>query len=252
MIICSISTIPNRTNSLIRVLNELLLSSLLPDLVLITISEYYPRVEKKYPKQDLIYLENFLKSYPLKSEIIKKDIDVGPVVKLLTPLEWIEKNSKKENCFILTIDDDSPLYNRALESMTNSYYKNNNSVYSIMGCNPGEFIHAEDMTEEKEVQGIGGYRGVLYPYHLIKEIKSWIEFFLEQHKKENIFPMHDDHIFSYYMRNKNIKMNVVPIPDKNYINYKPIPNNDGIMSDSFCGISLEKTNTIYKKTLEME
>jgi hypothetical protein len=54
------------------------------------------------------------------------------------------------------------------------------------------------------------------------------------------------------MRNKNIKMNVVPIPDKNYINYKPIPNIDGIMSDSFCGISLEKTNTIYKKTLEME
>lgn len=247
MIICSISTIPNRTDSLIQVMKKILDSTILPNKILLSISKYYPRLKKEYPQEDLTHLKDFLSSYPIDTEIVEYDLDVGPTLKLITPISWIKKSKESEDYLILTVDDDSPLYNKALECMIKSHEKNNHAVHCIMGCNPNEFVHAEQIWEEKEVESIGGYRGVLYPYSTVKDMLDWINIFLKEHSRENIFPMHDDNIFSYYMRNKKVKMFVSPIPDKNQLNYHPIPNENGIMSDILCGISMEKTNTIHTK-----
>lgn len=248
MIICSITTIPGRTKSLIKVLNELTRSTVLPDKILISLSDFYPRTNKSYSKTDLEILEDFLKSYPIPSEVMRYEVDVGPTLKLITPVRFItEEKLEESNPMILIMDDDSPLYDRALECLLNHGFKDKDSVHGIMGCTNNSFVHAENINEETEVELLGGYRGVLYPYSVAKKIKDSVQYFLDQHEKKNMFPMHDDHIFSCCLRKHKIRMKVCPVPDKNRLNYDPISNEDGIFSDATCSASVELTKKICEE-----
>ena len=144
MIIASIVTIPGRLESLIYVLNDLLKQSLQPDLLLVSVSNFYPRSGKYYPVENLQYLKDFLNSYPISNRLITYENDIGPTLKLITPLrELSDERLNKEDTFIFTFDDDTPLYERTIESLLQAYNKNKGAVYSFSGTREERFLHAE-------------------------------------------------------------------------------------------------------------
>lgn len=235
MIVASLCTIPNRLDSLIQVLVSLLNQTRKPDLVLISISEFYPRSGKYYPKRDREKLTVFLENYPLPSQLMMSELDIGPCKKLLTPLSHpILKSSD----FIVTIDDDSPLRPDAIEKLLKSHLKNPGGVYSVMGVREGSYIHAEYIPDNFDyfvIDIVGGYRGVLYPAHLV-DYDSFFNFvspLMEAHKEQNLLLMHDDHVISYYFKQKYVERRVAGgmKSETSAINYITIPNENGIVTD---------------------
>ena len=248
MIIASIVTIPGRLESLIFVLKELLKQSLQPDFLYVSVSNFYPRSGKYYPQEHLQYLREFLSTYPIPNKIVTYENDMGPVLKLITPLK--DKNNYADEPFIFTFDDDTPLYERTIECLLQAYNKNKDAVYSFSGTREGRFLHAELLPHDYdyfEVDIVGGYRGVLYPIHLIEKMEfyTWVEMFIASSKKHNLLAMHDDHIFSYYFKYKRIPRRVSNSPYNKEFKYTPISNSDGIFKDENTNTSFE----IIKETL---
>ena len=257
MIIASIVTIPGRLESLIYVLNDLLKQSLQPDLLFVSVSNFYPRSGKHYPGEHLDYLIKFLEDYPISNRLIKYENDIGPTLKLITPLrELSDERLNKDDTFIFTFDDDTPLYERTIESLLQAYNKNKGAVYSFSGTREGRFLHAELLPHDYdyfEVDVVGGYRGVLYPTYLINKMEfyTWVEMFIASSKKHNLIAMHDDHIFSYYFKYKRIPRRVSNSPFNKEFKYTPISNTDGIFNDSNTNTSVEITrNTLFENKLD--
>lgn len=255
MIIASIVTIPGRLESLIYVLNDLLKQSLQPDFLYVSVSNFYPRSGKTYPQEHLNYLKDFLNTYPIANRLIIYENDIGPLLKLITPLrEHSDVNTK--DTFIFTFDDDTPLYERTIESLLQAYNKNKDAVYSFSGTREGRFLHAELLPHDYdyfEVDVVGGYRGVLYPLNLIDKMEfyTWVEMFIASSKKHNLIAMHDDHIFSYYFKYKKIPRRVSNSPYNKEFKYTPISNTDGIFNDSNTNTSVEITrNTLFENKLD--
>jgi len=256
MIICSVTSLPDRTNSLMGVLNSLLNSTIIPDKVIISVSEYYPRLNKKYDFKNLKLLRVFLENYKIPTEIFLYKKDVGPLLKLKSPMNYLASKKYNEEVLILTLDDDTLLYEKTIENILVSQKKQEKAVYCLIGTKDDTFIHGETITTETQVTGLGGYRGVLYnSKFLTKEFNHWIDFFIKKHQEENSIPMHDDHIFSWYFNKKNIPIIVVPIPEKNeisVINYIYCENVDGIFRDKYSGYSLQLSEKIRKEILYNE
>ena len=118
---------------------------------------------------------------------------------------------------------------------------------------PEFFYHGEQVIgfDAAKIDMLGGYRGVLYPVRKIREdIERWIDIFVKEHEKDGTLAMHDDHIFTYYLKHKNIDRRIVKIP-VNYpseCKYKHIHNTDGIFGSGDTSYkSLMKTVDIYDK-----
>ncbi len=252
MIIASISTIPGRLESLITVLENLTKQSLKPDFLIVSVSKYYPRSKKSYPQENLDFLNQFLSSYSIQNKLITYENDVGPLLKLVTPLRFYNFN---EDDFIFTLDDDTPLYDKTIESLFLAYMKNKNAVYAFSGTRQDRFLHAELLPENYdyfEIDVVGGYRGVLYPVNLInkKELFEWLDLFINSCAKHSTIPMHDDHIFSYYFKYKNIPRRVSNSPFSKNFSYTTIPNEDGIFNDKTTQENMKIIkDTIYEKEL---
>ncbi len=253
MIIASICSIPDRLNSLITVLDKLKIQSLKPDILYVTISKYYPRSKKLYDENHFSILRTYLDEYDIPNKLIVYENDIGPTLKLITPLRFHKFTSQDD--FIFIFDDDTPLYERTIETLLLAHEKNQNAVYALSGARQNRFFHAELLPENYdyfEIDVTGGYRGVLYPIKLInkKELFEWIDMFVDSCSKNNTIPMHDDHIFSYYFKHKNIPRRVSNSPFSKQFTYTTIPNEDGIFKDenTFKNIELIN-NTLYKKKL---
>jgi hypothetical protein len=248
MIVASIVTIPGRLESLVFVLKAILKQTVKPDFLYVSISNYYPRSKKVYPIEHLQYLKEFLSTYSIPNKIITYQNDIGPTLKLITPLK--EYSFKSEEDFIFTFDDDTPLYERTIETLLQAYNKNKNAVYSFSGTREERFLHAEFLPDDYdyfEIDILGGYRGVLYPVHLIDKVEfyNWIDMFISSSNKQGLLAMHDDHIFSYYFKYKNIPRRVSNSPFNKIFIYTPISNEDGIFNDSNTNSSIK----IIKDTL---
>jgi len=261
-VILSISTIPGRTDSLITVLRSIRESTILPNRVIISICREYPRLKKEYPLDEENKLIHFLDSYPIPHTIARYDIDPGPVLKLQSPLVFIRENGPPDS-LILTLDDDTYLYEKALECMLSSQSKFPHSTICLMGIRRGIFTHGEDLDEEMEVDIMGGYRGVLYPAELLlqKEMLNWIDTFVDKHRSAGIPLMHDDNIFSSFHKKHEIPMRISPVPNpgeydkttnKLVINYTYIVNEDGIFDDKSTTVSMNKTKEIIHELMEDE
>ena len=254
MIIASIVTIPGRLESLIYVLNDLLKQSLQPNFLYVSVSNFYPRSGKHYPGEHLQYLKDFLNTYSIPNKLVIYENDIGPTLKLITPLRELT-DINTDDTFIFTFDDDTPLYERTIESLLQAYTKNKGAVYSFSGTREGRFLHAELLPHDYdyfEVDVVGGYRGVLYPTHLINKIEfyTWVEMFITSSKKHNLIAMHDDHIFSYYFKYKKVPRRVSNSPFNKEFKYTPISNTDGIFNDSNTNTSVEITrNTLFENNL---
>lgn len=255
MIIASIVTIPGRLESLIYVLNALLKQSIQPDFLFVSVSNFYPRSGKHYSGEHLQYLKDFLNTYSIPNRLIIYENDIGPTLKLITPLRELS-DEKLNTSFIFTFDDDTPLYERTIESLLQAYNKNKDAVYSFSGTREGRFLHAELLPHDYdyfEIDVVGGYRGVLYPTHLINknEFYTWVEMFIISSKKHNLIAMHDDHIFSYYFKYKRIPRRVSNSPFNKEFKYTPITNTDGIFNDENTSNSFEITKqTLFDNKLD--
>ena len=123
------------------------------------------------------------------------------------------------------------------------------------------FVHGEYMEKGDfyEIDGIGGFRGVLYPYKLIQpnNMISWINLFIEGFKKYDMIAMHDDHIFNEYMTLKKIPRLLVDVwpkiknPDGPglKINYNPANVSNGIFQDDNTYQSLNIFNLILNENV---
>ena len=254
MIITSIVTIPNRLESLFIVLDSLLNQSIIPDFLYVSLCNYYPRSNKYFSNEEKVKLSLFLSNFKIPNKIIEYDTDIGPLLKLVTPLK--NHLNIDNDSFIFTIDDDTPLYEKTLECLLLSYSKNKDAIYGFSGVRENNFIHSEFLPENFDyfvVDVLGGYRGILYATHLINknDFFEWINMFINFSKKYNLIPMHDDHIFSYYFKYKNISRRVSNNPFSKKFIYTPIDNNDGIFNDKNAGLSYEiLKNTLIENKLE--
>lgn len=203
MIIVSISTIPNRLESLLLVLKSLENQTKKLDKVIITISNYYPRSNKFWKKKDLIRLNNFISDFSIQVIIHKNQLDPGPVSKLTSVLNYTSIDD-----LIITFDDDVIPYNRSIEMLYNSWLKNPDSIYGLMGVRDNNFIHTENIPNDYDyfvVDILGGYRCVIYARKFIQDdFQEWIDEIQFLHNEKDLIPMHDDHIFSYYFKYKGI------------------------------------------------
>lgn len=251
-IVASISTIPNRLISLTTVLTSLLNQTTLPTFLYISLAKYYPRSKKNYPVDDLSSLQTFLSSYPIPNKLIIYENDIGPCIKLITPLK---NHTFNKDDLIFTLDDDTPIYERTIECLLQSYLKNKDAVYSFSGTRENRFFHAELLPENFDyfvIDIVGGYRGVLYPTYLINnaEFYNWVDMFITYAHKKGLTAMHDDHIFSYYFKYKNIPRRVSNCPFNKNFTYTPIKNDDGIFNDPLSENSINTLReTLYDKEL---
>ena len=114
MIIASICSIPDRLNSLITVLENIKSQSVKPDILYVSISKYYPRSKKLYSEEILFSLKSYLDTYSITNKLIIYENDIGPTLKLITPLRFHTYNPED---FIFTFDDDTPLYEKTIETL---------------------------------------------------------------------------------------------------------------------------------------
>ncbi len=251
MIVCSVSTIPDRTSDFIQVLDELLVSTILPDFLYVSISKYYPRLGKSHSEEDLKRISDKLENYPIPNRIIFYDKDIGPCVKLITPLE---NHELKNDDVIIIMDDDNGLFATAIECLMIGYNLDKNAVYGIMGTITNgtntNFVHGEYIESGFcAVHLLGGYRGVLYPVSLIphKSIMNWVNHFIDSYDQYGMIPDHDDSIFSAYLDHHKIESRVVSVFPKDKLNYWPKSNSNGIFQDS----KLNQSLSIFHKSLEL-
>lgn len=251
MIICSVSTIPDRSLDFIRTLDELLLSTIVPDFIYVSISKFYPRLNKSHTEDELNQIKLKLETYPIPNLIIFYDNDIGPCSKLLTPLS--QKKYNDEDCIII-MDDDNGLFPTAIECLISGYRSyGKESVYGIMGTigsgDSTNFVHGELVHGGYyPVDLLGGYRGVLYPGNLIEynSLLDWVNKFIEEYSRYGMIPDHDDSIFSEYLKYKKIESRVVPVHPNNILNYWPKENKNGIFQDN----KLDKSLSIFHNTLK--
>ena len=251
MIICSISTIPGRINGLIEVLNCIKNQSLLPHKIFITIAEIYPRINQTYPNEDYNKLQSYILSFPILTEIIRIKEDIGPIVKLTTPLDYV--NNVEEDVIVI-LDDDTLIFKETIELLYTSYKKYGDAVYGFIGVmnnNPSIFHHGEHIfgCDILPIDMLGGYRGVLYPIKLIyNDLSKWVQIFINEHQKQGLITLHDDHIFNYFLTYKKIKKYIVKIPTNNgELKYRYIHNTDGIFGSNNHHESLMLTVDINEK-----
>jgi hypothetical protein len=252
MIIASICSIPDRLMSLISILENIKSQSIKPDILYVSVSKYYPRSKKLYTEDSILTLKTYLDSYSIPNKLIIYENDIGPTLKLITPLRFHNCNLED---FIFTFDDDTPLYEKTIETLLLAHERDKNAIYALSGARQSRFIHAELLPEDYnyfEVDIVGGYRGVLYPIFLIDktELFKWIDMFVDTCSKVKTIPMHDDHIFSYYFKHKNIPRRVSNSPFSKKFTYTSIPNEDGIFKDDNTYKNMEIINqTLYDKEL---
>lgn len=275
MIIASVSTIPGRIEGLLRVLSWIPQQERRPDILLVTISDHYPRMKRAYPEEDRKQLESFLASFPIPSRIVVQEVDVGPAVKLLSAMSYLEQDPELmknvDDHLIFIFDDDSIPYPRAIHLMVNTYenYRNQPppAVYGLIGANEHDldkrpkFLHGEYLVsgDYLPVDIMGGYRGVLYPAGIlfgkgdVLGLREWIQPFLEEHRVHNLIAMHDDHMFSYYCRYRGVELRVIRLAGANgRLFYDPISNQDGIFNDAFSEQSYQLLHRVLRERYHMD
>lgn len=277
VVITSVSTIPGRIEGFLRVLASIERQSQRPDLLLITLSRYYPRTGKHFSDEERDRLARFLDGFPIATIILDRNEDIGPVVKLVAVIDYMHANSllkDQQKYLVFIFDDDNIVYSRAIELLVGNYQRYRQlapqAVYGLMGIiestpdHPLQYMHGEYIADRDfvPVDVLGGYRGVLYPAQALFDSRSdadsnlshiitmsdWIKPFLEAHEKEKMIAMHDDHIFAHYCMYRGIPRRVIRLDGapEGQLYFNPIPNSNGVFNDAMC----ERSYQLMLQTLQ--
>ena len=239
MIVASIVSIPGRKSLLVESLETLLVSTLRPDFVYVSISSYYPRLNKFYPQEDISELQSYLDNFEIPNKLVIYDEDIGPLMKFLTP---ITKHDLSINDHILIFDDDVGMFPdgiRILKECADLCGWHGGYGLTGVGFNSKWYLHGEYIQSGDyfSIKLIGGYRGCLYPVAAfnLEHLKEYFYWLISEFKKLNTIPLHDDHIISAYCLKYGIPLRLANIKEKlgdppgSELYYKPKETSDGIM-----------------------
>lgn len=210
-IIVSFTTTPDRVEYLEPIIKNILEDQTLkPDILSLYLPYKYLKTDIDYPFPK--YLEDFTKKY--KNFIIKRVEDIGPITKIYYAL--LEYTKPKD--LIISIDDDILLDPHSIEELIESHNSKPYSILGFMGANNDGFVHSELIqgynTSSRNfvnVNGLGGYRSILFPRILIES--DYFSHFVKLNKEHlttlSIPLLEDDNYTSLYFKHKNISMFVI-------------------------------------------
>ncbi len=238
-IIASLTTFPDRINTVSKTIKTILNQTLKADEVILWLAnEQFPNRENDLPR-DLIDLKNF-------GLTIKFCHDIKSYKKLIPTLK------EHKNDIIITFDDDIYYDNDIIETLYNSYLINPDCIHTNRGhrvfvknntimLKPNSDIYWKNYSTPTFKNTIIGCGGVLYPPNCFDDRV------LDEEKFQNIIPTQDDVWFwAMAVLNKR-KIKIV----KSYsFELQTVENSQNI---SLCKINNKKTNGKNSfKTIENE
>jgi len=203
-IIVSLTTIPSRVPHIINTINSILMQTVLPSKIVIGI----PLVSQREPHLKYIFHENILQHKLI--DIIQYEEDKGPIMKLLTGLDYADKNTN-----IITIDDDTIYEEHLIETLITNI-DNLHNVYCTIGrdSNNKKSFGSEVKEEKKQLRTLEGYGGVLYKKSVINA--EPLLYMLET--VSEICKYNDDLLISAYLQKEGINIQLIPYDVKEPIN----------------------------------
>jgi hypothetical protein len=209
-LIVSFTTTPERVEHLEPIIKNILIDQTVkPDFLVLYLPYIYLKTKEEYKLPQ--YLENLSNKY--SNFIIKRVEDVGPITKIFYAL--LDYNKTKD--LIISIDDDILLETHSIEELLEGHKIKPFSILGFMGSNKDGFVHAEFIQNGEmgkqfaSVNGLGGYRSILFPRLLIEN-----DYFMNFHTLNRkhldtlqIPLLEDDNYTSSYLKHKNISMYVV-------------------------------------------
>lgn len=213
-VIISLTTIPSRIKNITTtILNICEDQTVKPNILHL----YVPKKLHRTDEESLI--PNELIELQKKYDFFKISLvdDLGPITKVY----YAFKEYTNQTDIIISIDDDILYDSHMIEEFMDGHKINNNDVLVFMGTKKEfdkfPFVHAEYIQQLNtsrqflEVDGIGGYRGVLFPRKCIDNLFFTLFNNLNSmHIRElNCNLLEDDLYISLYLKKKNIKITLI-------------------------------------------
>ena len=203
-VILSIATLPSRIGDMRATLESLLDGDLIPDKILVIVTEYSEREKCGYVIPDFLKDERFTRGI---IEVVVASRDWGPGTKLLGAIEHCT-----DRCQLILADDDISYHRNFLSAIVQfqsarpdcsfSYY-----TYRVSGLTVG--------------QGCDGFS--FYSPNL-----DGIQNFAERNVVGTSLLYHDDLWISFFLFAKGVKVKAIPTPVLGETVYSQISPNDGL------------------------
>lgn len=215
-VIVSIATLPSRIGDMRPTLESLLDGDLIPDKILVIVTEYSEREKCGYVIPDFLNDESFTRDV---IELVVATKDWGPGTKLLGAIEHC-----RDECHLILADDDVSYHRNFLSAIvlsqstrpdcSFSYY-----TYRVSGLTVG--------------QGCDGFS--FYSPNL-----DGIQSFAERNVVGTSLLYHDDLWISFFLFARSIKVKAVPTPVTGETVYSQISPNDGLSAITFGDLARDK------------
>jgi hypothetical protein len=190
--VISLTTIPNRVDQVHHIIDMLLKQSYKPDLICLYVSfDEIPEKLRDLSRQNSVFK-------------IKKVKDLGPGTK------WYY--SLKDNYDIVVfLDDDVFIHNNLIEELIEYHTKYSSDNLGFIGTIKNSFVHNEylENCDKYNVELLGGYRGVLIPWHRYTSYQK--ESLLSSFERlcESSIVLDDDYFLSKVWKHIGINSSVV-------------------------------------------
>jgi hypothetical protein len=210
-IVVTFTTVPNRILHLNKVIDSIYCNQTIkPDYVVLYVPYNCKRTNESYDIPE--YLADLQKNTTWF--IIKRvDEDLGPITKVYYSfLDYTDPNDK-----LISIDDDICYEKHFIEELLAGHQAHPEALLGFMGGIGGNFLHSELIQMNhiervfRKVEGLGGYKGILYPRKFIDDeffviVKELTQIHIE---KQNTPILEDDNLLRLYFAQKHIDCIIV-------------------------------------------
>lgn len=228
----SMTSIPSRLPRLLPVIHALLTQqSFLFHKFFLYLPFYCTRLQTAYEiPQKLIDLQSD------RFEIRRVSEDCGPATKVLPAmLDLLE--AKNCSC-VISVDDDVFLEAHAMEELVFAHQRDPHAVIGFMGVIAPHFFHGDlTVAHSFEVQLLGGYRAILYPWFVFGSYLRLFDHMRQQLQiSETKLPWpfsvtDDDYLFACFAHVLHIPLKVIHSQFRckvDKLNFRFYPNSDGV------------------------
>ena len=205
-VIVSIATLPSRIGNMRPTLVSLLDGDLVPDRIMVIVTEYSEREESAYIIPDFLKDERFTRG---KIEVVVASQDWGPGTKLLGALEHLEAQ-----CLLVLADDDVAYKPRFLSQLVNSQSADPTSSFSYYT------YRTNGLTVGQGCDGFSFHSPNL----------DGVRKFFDDHVVGSSLQYHDDLWISFFLFKRGIRVKPVSTPGTAELIYSETQPNDGLSS----------------------